>query len=401
MTREDINKEALELSHDHNILALEWATGVGKSKAALDIAFEHYNPKGYKVLLVIAELAHIQNWEDEVVKWEYDYLYKNFDVVTYASLKHYIDKPYNMIILDEAHHIGSDLRLDILSKLVYDKLLLLSATLDLKVINSLDLQLTEKMYIHKVSLNEAIKYSILPKPQIKLVPLELSNRGDTEIYIQEWGKKKDRRTYKCNYTTRWEYMKNRRKYPNVRLEIACTPRQKYMMINDQVEYYKKRTFQTNNNAFRNKWMQLALERKRFLGEMKTKDVSEILKKYKDKRYICFCTSIEQADTLGGSNSIHSQMDDPQQVIDNFNMKKINSIFAVGMIKEGQNLVDVEIGFMIQLDGVIRPFIQKFGRSLRAKNPIQYIFYYPRTRDEEYLKNVLEELDYKYVKEHEV
>lgn len=38
------------------------------------------------------------------------------------------------------------------------------------------------------------------------------------------------------------------------------------------------------------------------------------------------------------------------------------------------------------------------RSLRSKDPIQYIFYYKNTRDEEYLSKVLEDLNKDYIKE---
>ena len=61
------------------------------------------------------------------------------------------------------------------------------------------------------------------------------------------------------------------------------------------------------------------------------------------------------------------------------IKNINNIFAVGMLQEGQNLVNIEAGIIIQLDGKERSFIQKFGRSLRAEDPVQYIFYYKNTK----------------------
>ena len=35
-------------------------------------------------------------------------------------------------------------------------------------------------------------------------------------------------------------------------------------------------------------------------------IGEILNNIKDKRFICFCTSIEQAEMLGGDNAIHSK-----------------------------------------------------------------------------------------------
>ena len=84
------------------------------------------------------------------------------------------------------------------------------------------------------------------------------------------------------------------------------------------------------------------------------------------------------------------------VIANFNDKKINSLFAVGMANEGMNLNDIQIGIIIQLDGNERSFIQKYGRAMRADNPVQYIFYYKDTQDEIYLKNALENIDSKFI-----
>ena len=77
-------------------------------------------------------------------------------------------------------------------------------------------------------------------------------------------------------------------------------------------------------------------------------------------------------------------------------KKIDNLYAVGMLQEGQNLVDIEAGVIIQLDGSERPFIQKFGRTIRADSPQQFIFYYENTRDIDYLENVFEGVDEAYI-----
>ena len=44
------------------------------------------------------------------------------------------------------------------------------------------------------------------------------------------------------------------------------------------------------------------------------------------------------------------------------------------------------------------FIQKFGRSMRAEDPVQFIFYYKNTRDMDYLENVLEGVSEEYINE---
>jgi superfamily II DNA or RNA helicase len=68
-----------------------------------------------------------------------------------------------------------------------------------------------------------------------------------------------------------------------------------------------------------------------------------------------------------------------------------------MATEGMNLTDIQVGIIVQLDGNERQFVQKFGRSLRAEDPVTYIFYYKDTQDETYLKNALENIDEKFIK----
>ena len=89
-------------------------------------------------------------------------------------------------------------------------------------------------------------------------------------------------------------------------------------------------------------LQTGLERKRFLGECKTDYVKLLLYKLRNMRYICFCTNIKQAELLGNKNAIHSEKKDSLEILNQFNFKKINNLFAVGMLQEGQNLVDIEV-----------------------------------------------------------
>ena len=398
MTRDDINKKSIKLAKENKILALEFATGIGKSKIALDIINSLFITNVPTVLLVVAELAHFNNWRDESFKWNYDKLWNTITCVTYASLKKHKDMKYDIIILDEAHHIGSDLRLDIIDNIQFDKMLLLSATLGESLKQYISNMFNTQIKSYKITLQQAIDWKILPKPKIYLIPLTLNTTNVSEKIIEEWGKVSLRKKYKCTYQERWEYIKNKKKYPNVILEISCTPYQKYIYLTEKFEYFKKFYFRNRNEAVKNKWLQLGSQRKRFMSELKTPIVKKFLRHVTNNRYICFCGSIEQADILGKNNSIHSKKDNSAEIIDKFNNKEINNLFAVGMLQEGQNLNDIEVGIIVQLDGQERSFIQKFGRSLRAEDPIQYIFYYKNTRDTEYLQNALEGINENYIQE---
>lgn len=342
------------------------------------------------ILLVVAEIAHKDNWRKELEKWG-GISNSSIRVECYASLKKLSDTQWDYIIFDEGHHLASDLRVEILRSIKAENIIILSATFPDNLRWNIE-SIFGNFVVSSITLSEAIDSGILPRPKIFLIPMKLDNNNYNCTIIEEWGNKEDRKIYKCNYYERWEYLKNKKKYPNVRLEISCTQSQKYEYLTSQFEYWKRQFFRTRQEYIKNKWLQVGSKRKRFLGECKTKDVKALLNKVKDKRFICFCASIEQAKLLGSNNAIHSERKDSLSIIDDFNNKKINSLFAVGMLQEGQNLNDIQIGVIVQLDGAERAFIQKFGRVLRADSPIQFIFYYENTRDSEYLENILETMN---------
>lgn len=399
MTRKELQLEVLSLFDKNNRIAVQWCTSLGKSKVAIDIIYHLLeknslnNSQPLKILLVVAETAHKNNWKEEFKKWKANM--DNITIECYASLKKYRNSKWDLIIFDEAHHLGSDLRLDIISELKADNIVLLSATLPDQTVRAIS-DIFGEFAIHRVTLKQAIKWGILPEPKVYLIPLTLDDTDPHCIIREEWGKKELRVTHKCKFNERWEYLKNKEKYPNITLEIACTERQKYDYLSEQFEYWRKRFLSTRQEFIKNKWLQIGSKRKRFLGEIKTNSVYTLIQKLKKKRFICFCTSIEQAEILGGKNSIHSKKDNSLSIIDKFNTKRINNLFAVGMLQEGQNLTNIEAGIIVQLDGQERPFIQKFGRSLRAEDPIQFIFYYKDTRDSEYLKNILSGIAEEYI-----
>lgn len=399
MTKEELQRQSVSLIERSNRVALQWCTGLGKSKAAIDMAnylankeFEEYR-KPLNMLLVVAETAHKSNWKEEIDRWKL----KTDNVVMecYASLKKYRNSYWDLVIFDEAHHLGSDLRRDVLTELHAQNIILLSATLPDQVIQAVTGVFGE-FVTSKVTLKEAIEWGVLPKPKVYLIPLTLNNTQYNCTIIEEWGKKERRVIYKCKLHERWEYLKNKSKYPNVTLEMSCTQQQKYDYLTDKFEYWRSQFFRTRQEHVKNKWLQVGLKRKRFLGESKTDAIRLLLHKIQDKRFICFCTSIEQAELLGGKNAIHSKKDNSLDIIDDFNTKKIDNLFAVGMLQEGQNLTNIEAGVIVQLDGQERAFVQKFGRSLRATDPVQFIFYYKDTRDTEYLENVLEGINREYI-----
>ena len=398
-TRDDLERAAKAALKSYNNIAIQAATGVGKSKLALDLCRNMVEPGEQlpSILLVVAEVAHIQNWKDEIEKWSYE---GPVFICCYASLKKYRNTEWDVIIFDEAHHLGSELRLDIFSTITATHMLFLSATLKQSLLDTLELH-CGPIKVIKMGLQDAFNANILPEPKINLIPLTLDNKTVNHFIVEEWGNKARRVSIKCAYKDRWLYKRNKSRYPNVELIISCTQQQKYDYITEQFNYYKKRYMSCRNEAIKNKWLQWGSRRKTFLGLEKTAIAAQLLQKIGDKRLICFCTNIAQADMLGQETSVHSQKKDSLNIIQKFNNGEINSLYAVGMLQEGVNLTGIEAGVIIQLDGEERAFIQKFGRTLRADSPEQYIIYFRATRDEEYLQNALESIDKNYIREYEI
>ena len=400
LTKESIQADAIELLYKEKRVILNWATGVGKGYTAVK-AIQRIKPDS--TLIVVAETAHKKNWEEEFIKAGEDYKKCNVLIECYASLKNYKHSYFDLIIFDEAHHLGSEIRLDVLSSMKAQRVLALSATLsDIDLLYCLKLTFGE-FKSSVITIQQAIDNHLLPEPKIYLIPLNLDYLNQNQIIEETWGLSAKRKTYECTMKERWNYIKNKKTlYPNVRLIIHCTVYDKYKYLTEQMDFWMKKFYTTRNEAFKAKALNYGSQRKILMGESKTEVVKKLLKTLEGKKYICFCTNISQAEVLGGANAIHSEKKSSNQaIIDSFNEGSINSLFAVGMLQEGQNLKGIQAGVIVQLDGKERAFIQKFGRSMRAEDPIQYIFYYRYTQDEKWMKNVLEGIDQNFIKEYEI
>ena len=91
--RDKAQLEALRLAELYGNICLEWATGLGKSKASLDIA-EKIGGKWY---IICAETKHINNWKAEIKKYGYEL---DVEIFCYASLHKFVNTRANLI-LDE------------------------------------------------------------------------------------------------------------------------------------------------------------------------------------------------------------------------------------------------------------------------------------------------------------
>ena len=143
-----------------------------------------------------------------------------------------------------------------------------------------------------------------------------------------------------------------------------------------------------NKFFKNKWLHLCGERLKWLSDQKTEIVLYLLKHLKNYRTLTFCNSIEQTELLG-KYCINSKNKLSGEYLDMFNNKKIKHITSVNMLNEGCNLVDCKIGIFVSINSSEILVKQKNGRLLRHKEPVIIIPYYIKTREEELVKQMLE------------
>ena len=393
LDRNEIQQTAANLIFTYKRILLEFATGVGKTKAFIMM---QENIKNSKVLIVISERLHKNNWIAEYIKHDKQDLLANVTFTCYNSLHKYKNKAFDIVCLDEVHRITPK-RLEHLQEVKYEYIVGLSATVGYRVSNLLTTYFGE-FYKYRLTLNTAIENKIVPEPIFYLHKIELDNTTSNELLVVKRGKHPLERQVTCS----WENHKKCLYYPkyeyNTTINIICTQKQKLDYYDAQIDYYKYLVKKFSNKWHSFKLNKLGLDRKNYLASLKTHYVEDFLKKF-DKRYICFCNDINQLNALGKPEfSAHSKKAANEQVVENFNNGVIDKLFVVKMMQEGQNLNNIEASVIIQLDSTSRSMIQKSGRALRAiETPEIHIFYVAGTSDETYLQTSIADINKEFIK----
>ncbi len=373
INRDNVLKNVVDKFNINNIVC-ELATGFGKTKIAIESINSMENSDAIN-LIVVPKKANIEEWKKEIAKW--GGLYGCTTFICYASLKKYVHHKIDNLILDECHHINSNITINALSEIKSTNpnlhMLGLSATIGYntkKSFNSIFKGKDRIEYI-KVSTQQAIDNGVLPDPEIILIPIKLDNTIKSEYYEINKGMKKFG-TVHDDISNIWTYKKNRK-----HALLKCTQLQKNNQYDNDINYLKN----SNNAMYKNILMQQCNNRLKFLSNIKTDKVKELLKILKDRRVLTFCNSIEQADKLE-KNSIHSKNDKSKEILDKFNSKKIKHISACNILNEGINLTDCKYGIFANIMASDTIQVQRIGRLLRHKEPVLIIPFYKDTREQE-------------------
>ena len=377
MTREEILNTALQIKS--NNICLNLATGTGKTYIALKLIQEKV--KGllvYDILIVVPKNVLKDEWIKEIKKWNMEELIPHITFSTYVSLSKYACNPFTVRIFDEAHHL-TERCIDALSLSSYKDLqnILLSATIK-RSQWILIRKVFPNIYTLKVDIKDAINNNILPDPEVLLIPLRLDKINQKQIYIK---RKSAKKIVRCYYKDRWKYLRDK----SLQVQIYCS----------ECEYYEllEGDYVTATNQCREIWKrQLAIQRLKWLSEIKTSFMLNLLKLLKNERTLTFCHSIEQCEKLG-SYPIHSG---DKQLIENlkkFNNGEINHITSCNILQEGANITNLNVGIFANINSSSLAIAQKTGRLLRHEKPVIIIPYYEGTREEEIVKDkILEQFN---------
>lgn len=387
MTREEAYSQCLAALGKSNFTLVELPTGYGKSYISIRmtnhiIETSCKNKSEVSILLLVAKTTHKGTWKDELVKWGGIKGNANLIIECYESLHKHIDEHFDIIIMDECHHLNSDLRHDLFSTISFHNVIGLSATIPQKL---------KQYFLYKYhaqtvlcNITDAIKDGVLPEPQIIIYPLELNNVHLTEFI--EINPKAKGPLHHGSFSKLWSYRKMK-----VHAIISCTQRQKLNDMNSQILFQKNSFMRTHKEYTKNKWLFSCGERIKYLANLKNSIVKDILSILADERTLTFCKTIEQAECLG-KYCIHSKNPYSEQIYKNFNDKKINHITSVNILNENANLVDCKYAIFANYSSSEVCSVQRCGRALRHKSPVIIMPFYRNTREQEILEDMIKDFN---------
>lgn len=357
---------------------LAWATGVGKSKAAIDIMeqFRHEylqaKAEGICQILLVSPTEEMRDndWPAEFEKWGVSM--QGIKGVCYASLAKEDLSKYDLIVYDECHRLTvHNLQRQ---QQVNKPALGLTATFpkarfedDLERISLLTELLPP---VHKVSTDEAVELGLISDFEIMTLMFYLDS---------------------------------------VNKNIPGGTKKKPFMTTEKAAYnYYSQCIRTAviKNIEPLKFSAIS-KRTRFLYNLPSKfrlaqQCLEQLKK-EEKRTLVFAGSIEQANALCGEQVYHSESD--SNALQRFQNKEIDLLGAVRALNEGKNLTEPDQCLVVQVDSVERNLVQRIGRIIRKRydNPDFkariVILVAMGTADEQWYKMSIKDFDTVRIKEY--
>ena len=351
MTREEIQKQALDALLANDCAGIAVSMGVGKTLIGLLHMKEHYSDI-CKFLIVAPKRAIFKSWLDEADKHGLSYLKDHMVFTTYLSLTKQ-DTDYDVVYLDECHNL-------LFSHEFYledykGKIVGLTGTPP-RIANSEKGEMVDTYcpIKFKYITDDAVQDGILNDYQIMIHYLNLDSRKN---YMQKTKKGQFPTSEQANYNYWTERILN--STGGKELQILRVMRMKSLMAYPSKERYAKELFN-----------------------------------FIEDKVILFANTQDQADKLC-EYSYHSGNKQSEVNLDKFKSGEIDKLSCVLQLSEGVNIPNLKQGIIMHAYGNERKSAQRLGRMLRL-NPheksIIHVLCYEGTVDEAWVNQALKDYD---------
>jgi superfamily II DNA or RNA helicase len=298
---------------------LNWATGVGKTYAAI-LAIEHVVKEvpNARVLIVAPTGAVLDSFMAEFGKFKKKGLLKNCEFICYASITKQKGH-YDLVVLDEVHNVVTTNRMAFFRKVKYDKLLGLSASLTQQQEFLLN---PYCRIVDKLTINDVVEEGFVSEFTVINYPIYLT-QSEQQKY-DEYTK-----------TIDWTYVNfNRQAWRSInnRASLVYTATNKIKVIDQIVDLFPKEYG--------------------IIFSLKREYAEEIA-----ERLGTICTVIHSGHTKKQRQAKLKAFSDGRT--------KVRLISAPKILDEGVNLPRLSYGLLVARYSKERQFIQSLGRILRA------------------------------------
>jgi|TARA_R110001592_G_scaffold6586_4_gene35518 superfamily II DNA or RNA helicase len=363
MSRDNVQKEALDLTLTKKRCGLGISMGVGKTRIAIQHLIKNFNPF-LSVLVVIPKLSVKDAWTSEIDKMDNGqqngtlHLHDHITYSTYLSINKQNPNDYDIVYLDECHSLleGHENFLNAYT----GKILGLTGTPPRKGSDKYKMVNKYCPIIYNFSVDEAADSNILNDYQIIVHQLQLSKLKTHKKKGKEGG---------YWYTSE----KGDYDYYTSRLGDAQTQKQKQftsiMRMKSMMDYGTKEAY------------------------------AKGLLKNINQKCLVFANTQKQADRMC-PNSYHSGNKKSEENLDLFSDGRINQLSCVLQLSEGVNIPGVKQGIIMHAYGNERKTAQRIGRLLRLsphEKATCHILCYSNSVDMKWVDSALSTFDQDKIK----
>lgn len=324
ITEEFLRTDALPR---HKVM-VEYATGTGKAKGAIEAAIAYCNmfPQSRLFIGVYTESARDNVWVNQIKLWGRNHdVFKNANIECYASMGNIKGEHFGIVILDEAHHL-TDRSFVFFENNTFEAILILTAT------EPRDKH--KQLLIYKltggrkliITTDQAVNAGILNDFEIYIIQLEMDDTKGYKLF-------KNSNTL---YTEKTGYLKKCRLVEDAKFS-GDPVRAKFANIN----------------------------RQRYLGDLETKTLATLYLqeqfRQRNQRFVTFANSKKQANVLG-KYVYHSDTDDKHYKA--FLHNQIDELVSIKQLKESENFDNLGRGVHVQVNSNPGDMLQITGRLLR-------------------------------------